>query len=122
MARFYARKGSWGAVRNRAEYMLRRYPDATARPAGLELQGTALHKWGFVEEAKRVREQLADAAPESRELARLDRALAQEPGEPPNEKVFVRPYRIRGALPPQGGGAQAVAFCGSSMFFFGGKR
>lgn len=100
VARFYARKGSWGAVSNRVEYMLRRYPDASTRPEGLELHGTALHRWGFVEEAKLVRDELAVISPESRELTRLDKVLTEEPGTPPDEKVFVRPYRIRGAAPP----------------------
>lgn len=107
VARFYARKNSWGAVRNRAEYMLRRYPDATSLAQGLQLHGTALHRWGYVEEAARVREELAEAAPGSKELMRLDKVLAEPPGTPPDERVFIRPYRIRGALPPQsGGGAQ----------------
>lgn len=105
VARFYARKQAWGAVRNRIEYMLRRYPDASSRSQGLELQGTALHRWGFVEEAKRVRDELAVTSPESKELARLDRVMAEAPGTPPDEKVFVRPYRIRGAPVPGGGGA-----------------
>ena len=105
VARFYARKGSWGAVRNRAEYLLKRYPNSSSVPEGLELHGTALHRWGYAEEATRVRERLAELAPASRELARLDEVIAQPAGSPPDEKVFVRPYRIRGAVPPpQGGG------------------
>lgn len=106
VARFYARKDAWGAVRNRAEYMLRRYPDAESVPLGLELHGTALHRWGFVDEARLVRDRLAEVAPESKHLDRLDKVLTEEPGTPPDEKVFVRPYRVRGQIPPQTGGGQ----------------
>ena len=96
IARFYERKDAWGAVRGRAEYLVRRSPDTEPVPEALELLGTALHAWGSTGEAEQIRERLAEAAPESAYLRRLDRALGRPPGEPPDEKVFVRPYRIRG--------------------------
>ncbi|MBX2800425.1 MAG: outer membrane protein assembly factor BamD [Myxococcales bacterium] len=106
VAKFYERKDAWGAVRGRTEYMLRRYPDTQSVPEALQLLGTAMHAWGDTDEALQVRERLAQAHPESIALKRLDRAMSGAPGVRPDEKVFVRPYRIRGALPPQqtGGG------------------
>ena len=100
VARFYERKDEWGAVRNRSEYLLRRYPDAEAAPEALQLQGTAMHAWGYTEEAERVQARLEQLAPDSKELERLEAALEKPAGEPPDPKVFIRPYRIRGALPP----------------------
>jgi hypothetical protein len=70
----------------------------------LQYLGTSLHAWGEVEEAKRVRERLAEAYPDSSWLHALDRKLARPPGTPPDEKIFVRPYRIRGLA----GGAQGA--------------
>ncbi len=96
IARFYQRKQAWGAVRGRAEHLIRRYPDTEPVPEALELLGTALHAWGDTEQALQVRGRLAEAAPDSDYLRRLDRALTKPAGEPPDEKVFVRPYRIRG--------------------------
>ncbi len=103
IAKFYAREKSWGAVRGRAEYLVRKYPDVPQVEEALEVLGRSLHAWGEVDEARAVRERLASEFPESRYLERLDKALAKPPGEPPDEKIFVRPYRIRGA------GAQAGA-------------
>lgn len=99
VAKFYARQDAWGAVRNRAEYLLRRYPDTPQAPQARVLLGTAYHRWGQVEEAKGVRDALAEAHPDSSWLRQLDRALSRPPGEPPDEKVFLRPYRIRGLQP-----------------------
>jgi len=97
IAKFYARREAWGAVRRRSEYLLLRYPNTPwADDALLEL-GTALHAWGEVDEAAQVRERLVEA--ESGLVAKLDRRLQKEPGQPPDEKKFIRPYRIRGATP-----------------------
>ena len=99
IARFYARRDAWGAVRGRSEYLLLRYPDTRwADEAMLEL-GTALHAWGSVDEAQQVRERLAETG--SRYVATLDRRLQKEPGQPPDEKRFIRPYRVRGLAPGQ---------------------
>ena len=46
-----------------------------------------------------MRERLVDA--DSKWLARLDRQLAKPPGTPPDERKFIRPYRIRGMMPGQ---------------------
>ena len=100
VAKFYERKESWGSVRNRSEYLLRRFPSTEAEPEALELQGTALHAWGFTTEAERVKDRLAQLAPESRNMSRLETAMAKPAGSPPDERVFIRPYRIRGAVPP----------------------
>jgi outer membrane protein assembly factor BamD len=100
VAKFYARREAWGAVRGRTEYLVRRYPDAEQVEPALAWLGTALHEWGSVDEANAVRQRLATDFPESPYLQRLDRALARPAGQPPEEKVFVRPYRIRGSEPP----------------------
>lgn len=102
VARFYARKEAWGAVRGRAEGLVRRFPDTPQVPEAMQLLGTSLHAWGFVDEAARVRDQLATEHPEGPWVARLDRQLARPAGSPPDEKIFIRPYRIRG-MGPQGG-------------------
>jgi outer membrane protein assembly factor BamD len=99
VARFYARQDAWGAVRNRAEYLVRRYPDTPETPKARVLLGRALHEWGRVDEAGQVRQSLAELHPDSPWLRELDRALARPPGAPPDEKVFLRPYRIRGLQP-----------------------
>jgi outer membrane protein assembly factor BamD len=99
IAKFYARRKAWGAVRRRSEYLLVRYPDTPWADDAMWMLGKALHSWGHVDEAEQVRERLADA--DSRLLVRLDRQLAREPGEPPDEKRFIRPYRIRGMIPGQ---------------------
>ena len=104
IAAFYAERDAWGAVRSRCEYMLRRYPDTERVPRGLALLGRAMHSWGHVSEATGVRDRLASEHPGARDLKKLDRWLSRAPGEPPDEKVFVRPYRIRG-ISPLGGGA-----------------
>ena len=104
IADFYANRDAWGAVRSRAEYMLRRYPDTEHVSHGLSLLGRSLHAWGHVEEAVEVRERLLAEHPDSGDLRRLDRWMSKAPGEQPNEDVFIRPYRIRG-ISPLGGGA-----------------
>lgn len=104
VAKFYARREAWGAVQGRAEYLLRRYPDVPQAEEALLYLGTALHAWGQPQEAAEVREQLAADFPSSKLLVDLDRTLAKPPGTKPDEKVFVRPYRIRSAgpaAPPQ---------------------
>lgn len=100
IARFYARRDAWGAVRGRAEYLVRRYPDVPQVGVALVYLGTALHAWGEVDQAGLVRQRLADAYPDSRYLGQLDRVLGRPAGTPPDERVFVRPYRIRGAAIP----------------------
>ena len=105
IAKFYARREAWGSVRGRTEYLLRRYPDTSKAEPAMKYLGTALHAWGQVQEANAVRDRLAAEFPGSPYLNRLDRVLARPPGSPPDEKIFVRPYRIRGVqIPPGAGG------------------
>ncbi len=106
VARFYADRDAWGAVRGRTEYLLRRYPKSDNHADALALLGKSLHAWGEVEEAKNIRERLASDAPDSKQLKSLDRALAKAPGVRPDDKVFIRPYRIRGGMNPGAGGAR----------------
>lgn len=102
IARFYAARDAWGAVRGRCELLLRRYPDTEHVPAAMALLGHAMHAWGDTEEARGIRERLAGEAPESHWLRELDRNLTRPPGVRPDEKVFIRPYRIRGQAGPGG--------------------
>ena len=82
-------------LRCHCEGLLRRYSDTEHVPAARALLGQSLHEWGFVEEAQVVRDKLAEESPGSSWLRDLDRALARPPGTMPDEKVFIRPYRIR---------------------------
>lgn len=103
VANFYADREAWGAVRGRTEYILRRYPDSQNKAEALGLLGRSLHAWGKVEAATSIRERLAAHAPDSKQLHGLDRVLAKPPGVRPDDKVFIRPYRIRGGTNPGAG-------------------
>lgn len=94
IARYYAREGSWTAVRRRSEALLRQYPTSSHAPEAMLLLGTAHHRWGRVDDARAVRERLAETFPDAPELATLDRELGRPAGQPPVEPVFVRPYRL----------------------------
>ena len=104
VAKFYADRDAWGSVRRRTEYLLRKYPNTEPVPQALMLLGTALHNWGEVEQSAEIRTRLAKAYPDSPQLRKLDRVQAQPAGMPPDERIFIRPYRIRG-VSPLGGGA-----------------
>lgn len=100
IARFYQREGKWLAVRRRAETVLTTQPESTLVPEALMLAGIAYYEYGRVDEARSARERLAEQYPESNELKKLDRRLAKKPGRPPEEEIFVRPYRLpTGATP-----------------------
>jgi len=99
IAKFYARRKAWGAVRGRTEYLLLRYPDTRWADEAMLHLGTAMHAWGDVDEAAQVRDRMVEEA--NPLVAKLERRLARPPGERPDEKVFVRPYRIRGMVPGQ---------------------
>lgn len=105
IARFYARRDAWGAVRGRTEYLLRRYPDVPQVEPAMAWLGRSLQEWGEPEQAAAVRDRLASEHPDSRWLPKLDRRLGRPPGEKPDERIFRRPYRVRGvgtqAPPPQ---------------------
>ncbi len=101
VARFYERRDAWRSVQLRAQGLVEDYPGTEAIPEGYALLGMALHATGRPEAARDVRARLVAEAPDSAELQRLDRALTKPPGEPPEETVFVRPYRTRGQAGPQ---------------------
>jgi outer membrane protein assembly factor BamD len=100
IARYYARKGNWGATTARVEGLLDRYPDSSHVPAALAMLARGKHAWGETETAAEVRESLARQFPDSRWLERVDRWLARAPGAPPEEEIFVRPYRYPGMMFP----------------------
>lgn len=100
IAKFYAKREAWGSVRGRCEVLLRRYPDSEHVAEALLLLGQSMHRWGDVDEAKGIADRLLRTAPDSRELRELERALTKPPGTRPDEKVFIRPYRIRGQFGP----------------------
>ena len=104
IARFYERREAWRSVERRARGIVDDYDDTTAATEAYALLGMALHATGDADAAKTVRTKLAERSPDSRELELLDRALTKAPGQPPEDVVFVRPYRTRG-----GGGAQPAA-------------
>jgi len=98
IAKFYRRRSAWKAVRMRSATLLKRYPTSQHVPEALYLQGQALHAWGNVGEATAIRERLAVDYPDSPMLGKLDRTLEGPPGTPPDETVFVRPYRVSTGL------------------------
>jgi len=104
VAKFYADREAWGSVRLRTEYLLRKYPNTDTVPSALMLLGTALHSWGAIEESAEIRNRLAESYPSSSQLRKLDRIQTKPAGAPPDERVFIRPYRIRG-VSSLGGGA-----------------
>ena len=104
IARFYRRRDAWKATRNRAQGMLERYSDTRHAPEGMALLGQAHHAWGNVQSATQVRDRLAQAHPDSAWLRRLDRQLARTPGQPVEEKTFLRPYKIPAVGGPAGAG------------------
>jgi len=99
VAKFYAKRNAWGAVRGRAEYLLLRYPDTKWAEEAMLYLGTAMHAWGDTDEATQIRDRMAEES--NPMLAKLDRRLRRPAGEKPDEKVFIRPYRIRGMVPGQ---------------------
>lgn len=99
IAKFYADRDAWGAVRIRTEDLLRRYPDTEAVPRALAFMGRSLHAWGEVDAAKDVLSRMQTDLPDSRQTLRLARWTEAPAGEAPDEKVFVRPYKVRGMTP-----------------------
>lgn len=101
VARFYAKRDAWAAVEGRTATIQWRYADSRHAEEALALRAMALQATGRVEEARTTREALASQWPDSPAIARVDRALARPPGTPPEEVIFVRPYRVPPGLPPQ---------------------
>jgi outer membrane protein assembly factor BamD len=96
IARFYENREAWNAVEGRARGLLWRYPDSTHAAEAKALLAIAWHSVGRADEARSMRERLATEHPESILLGKVDRALAKAPGTPPEEEIFLRPYRIPG--------------------------
>ncbi len=103
IARHYVRKDAWIAARGRAEGVISRYPTSDRTPEALTLAAKAYHAWGMVDEATALRDRLAADFPEDRYLHKLDRILSRPPGAPPEEEVFIRPYRMAGMGMTPGG-------------------
>lgn len=97
VARFYARRrNAWAAVEGRTADLLQRYPDSKHAEEALALLARSYHAVGRVPEAETARDRLAETYPDSAYLHRVDRELARPPGTPPEDEIFVRPYRIPG--------------------------
>ncbi len=106
VARFYARRDAWRSVQMRTTTLLRRYPDSALAPDALALRGVALHAWGQTREAEEMYAILVADHADHPAVVQLQKALARPAGEPPEEQIFVRPYRISSgaAMMPGAGG------------------
>lgn len=94
IADFYKRRRAWEATRARAEGASRLYPDTDALPRALALHAEALHFLHRPDEAREVRDRLAQIeGTGGLLLSRLDRVLATEAPEVPEEPTFLRPYQ-----------------------------
>ncbi len=96
IAKFYARRKAWGAVRGRADRLLSRYQASTYAPDALYFAGKAAHRWGDVAGATDYREQLAAEYPDHKLIGKLDAEMSKAPGIKPETEVFIRPYRLGG--------------------------
>ena len=99
IARFYAAREGWLASQKRIERMLALYPDTEHTVDALALLGEAYHKNGNPDQALVVRANLFAAFPDAKQINALDRLLAQPPGKPAAEEVFVRPYSYPSTTP-----------------------
>lgn len=98
IARFYARRDAWRSVKMRTTTLLKKFPDSRRVPDALALRGEALHAWGDVKEAEMMLAILQEDHPDASATVHLERILATEPGEPPDEQIFVRPYRVSSGI------------------------
>jgi outer membrane protein assembly factor BamD len=94
VARFYAKRDAWAAVEGRAASILQRFPTSRHAEESLALLARAYHAVGRPAEAQDARTRLAEVHPDSRFLGVVDRELRRPPGTPPEEEIFVRPYRV----------------------------
>jgi outer membrane protein assembly factor BamD len=101
VARFYAKRRAWAAVEGRSATIQAMFPDSRHAEEAVAMRAMALHATGRAEEARATRDELVARWPESGAIRRVDRALARPPGVPPEEVVFIRPYRVPAGLPPQ---------------------
>jgi outer membrane protein assembly factor BamD len=93
-ARFYKQRDAWVAVENRARHLLIRFPESRHAEETLAMLALAYQELGRPSDATDARARLAEQHPESAYLKRVDRRLASPPGNPADEEVFVRPYRL----------------------------
>jgi outer membrane protein assembly factor BamD len=101
IARFYVKRGAWGAARARAEGLIAKHPDSAYVPEAMALVARSAHAWGDLRAANAMRERLASVDPASVYLKQVDRALAKPAGNPPEDELFPRPYRTSsGSAPP----------------------
>jgi outer membrane protein assembly factor BamD len=103
VTRFYKQRGAWSAVESRARHLLVRFPESRHAEESLALLALAYQEIGRPADATDARARLAEQFPESEHLAKVDRRLADPPGNPAEEEVFVRPYRLPAGAVPQGG-------------------
>lgn len=96
VARFYRKRDAWLAVEGRTRGLLWRYPESTHAEEAKALLAISLHETGRTDEARQWRETLAKDHPESDLIASVDRRLAKPAGTPPEDEIFVRPYRVPG--------------------------
>lgn len=101
VARFYAKRRAWAAVEGRAATIQAMFSDSRHAEEAVAMRAMALHATGRADEARAAREELVARWPGSGAIRRVDRALARPPGVPPEEVVFIRPYRVPAGLPPQ---------------------
>ncbi len=104
VARFYAKRKAWEAVRGRSAELVRRFPDSRHVEEALARYAAAAHRVGRTIEAEAARDRLVALHPDSRWLPSVVKVLEEPPGSPPEDEVFVRPYRMPGMtqLPPGG--------------------
>ncbi|MBN2798305.1 MAG: outer membrane protein assembly factor BamD [Deltaproteobacteria bacterium] len=94
VARFYAERGVWRAVIDRAQGMVRLYPESAHVPEALALLAEAQHASGDLQGAAAALAALESGHPGSAWIPRVRRALEREPGQPAEDEIFVRPHRI----------------------------
>lgn len=100
VAHFYRRRGAWRAVQDRSRLMMRRYPSSERLHEALYLLALSEHAWGNPTEARQIADRLSTDHPASTYQKKLEKALSKPPGTPPEDALFVRPYRIRGVGTP----------------------
>jgi outer membrane protein assembly factor BamD len=103
VARFYRKRDAWTAVESRSRYLLTRFPSSEHAEEALALLTLSFQELGRPQDAIDARARLAEQYPASRYLVSVDNRLSKPPGSPPEEEVFVRPYRLPGgATAPPG--------------------
>ena len=98
IARFYAQRDAWGATQKRLEGLLKRYSDTPTAPIAMMELASAYHRWGMTQRAAGIRDLLNEQYPNSKQVNRLEKVLANPAGEKPEEPAFVRPYRVPGGM------------------------